>query len=263
MTQKVTCCLITYNEADNVRACLESVAWADEMVVVDSGSTDDTAAICRELGARVIIQDWPGHVIQKNRAVDSASHDWVFCIDADERVTPALAEEIKAVLGQSEGPGCAGYTVPRLTRYLGRWIRHASWYPDRKLRLFDRRLGRFTGKDPHDRVEVTGSTGQFKGDLLHYSYRDIAHHVAQINRYTTTMAQLKFQAGKGLPILRMLLWPPAKFFKMYCLRLGWLDGRAGFVASCMGAYYEFLKYAKLFELILTKRHEDTPPDQQS
>jgi glycosyltransferase involved in cell wall biosynthesis len=246
MKHKVSACIITFNEERNLRECLESVKWADEIVVIDSGSTDATVAIAKEYTERVYVRDWPGHVAQKNRALEAAANDWVFCIDADERVTPPLRAEIARVL---EGePAHAGYTVPRLTWYLGRWIRHGAWYPDRKLRLFRRSLGRFEGSDPHDRAEVRGTVGRFRGDLLHYSYRDLAHHLQQLNKYTDTMAQLKAQAGMGFPVLRMLTRPPAKFLKMYVLRLGVLDGAPGFIAAVLGAVYEFMKYAKLWEV---------------
>ncbi len=246
MKHKVSACIITFNEERNIRDCLESVAWADEIVVIDSGSTDATVAICKERTERVYVRDWPGHVAQKNRAIETASHDWVFCIDADERVTPLLRREIEETLGGE--PVHQGYTVPRLTWYLGRWIRHGSWYPDRKLRLFRRSVGRFEGQDPHDRAEVPGSVGHFHGDLLHYSYRDLSHHLQQINKYTDTMAGIKARAGMGLSLLRMLTRPPAKFLKMYALRLGFLDGTPGFIAAAMGAVYEFMKYAKLWDL---------------
>ncbi len=249
MKTPISVCIITCNEEENIRDCLESVTWGDEIIVVDSGSEDSTVGICREYTDRVYSHDWPGHVDQKNRAIDYAENEWVFCIDADERVTDALRDEIQREL--EEGPQYAGYTVPRLTWYMGRWIRHSSWYPDRKLRFFSRKAGRFTGKagnDPHDRVEVEGPVKRLNGDLLHYSYRSLFHHLERLNNYTETMAQLKHNAGKGFPLLRMLVRPPAKFFKMYFLRWGFLDGKQGFVVSGMGAVYEFLKYAKLFEL---------------
>ncbi len=255
---KVSACLITLNEARNIEECLSSVKWADEIVVVDSGSTDGTVELCRRFTDRVLVMDWAGHVAQKNRAVEAASNDWVFCIDADERVTPELAREIKSIL--SEEPPCAGYTVPRRTWYAGRWIWHGGWYPDRKLRLFDRRRGRFTGMDPHDRVEVKGPVGKLRNDLLHYSYRDIAHHVRQINRYTDTMAELKAARGVGVPLLRMISYPPVKFFKMYLLRMGFLDGPQGLILAVLGAVYEFLKYAKLWEIRVGEKRAGGPPD---
>jgi len=255
---KVSACLITLNEARNIEECLSSVKWADEIVVVDSGSTDGTVELCRRFTDRVLVMDWAGHVAQKNRAVEAASNDWVFCIDADERVTPELAREIKSIL--SEEPPCAGYTVPRRTWYAGRWIWHGGWYPDRKLRLFDRRRGRFTGMDPHDRVEVKGPVGKLRNDLLHYSYRDIAHHVRQINRYTDTMAELKAARGVGVPLLRMISYPPVKFFKMYLFRMGFLDGPQGLILAVLGAVYEFLKYAKLWEIRVGEKRAGGPPD---
>ena len=259
MKRSVSACIITFNEAHNIRDCLDSVAWADEIVVIDSGSTDGTVAIAQEYTGRVQVCDWPGHVAQKNRALDAASCQWAFCIDADERVTPRLREEILAVLAL-DAP-CTGYTVPRLTRYLGRWIRHGSWYPDRKLRLFVRKEGRFTGSDPHDRVEVRGTVGALQGDLLHYSYRSLAHHLTVMNRYTDTMSRLKLEAGVRRGVAGMLARPPLKFLKMYVLRRGFLDGVPGFIAAATGGFYEFLKYAKLWERLRVaaeERGEDGP-----
>jgi glycosyltransferase involved in cell wall biosynthesis len=254
---KLSVCIITFNEERNVRDCLESVKWADEIVVVDSGSTDATVAICREYGTRVLVSDWAGHVAQKNKAVDSATHEWVFCIDADERVSARLRSEIAAVL--SSDPDHAGYTVPRLTWYGNRWIQHGSWYPDRKLRLFARGRGRFTGTDPHDRVQVQGSVGRLNGDLLHYSYRGISHHLEQMNRYTTRMAALKAEAGVRWPLARMVVRPVGKFLKMYVLRQGFRDGVPGLIVAVLGSVYEFLKYAKLWELSRRSTGAGAPP----
>jgi glycosyltransferase involved in cell wall biosynthesis len=242
---KLSVCIITCNEASNIRDCLASVAWADEIVVVDGGSTDETVRICREFTDRVFELDWPGHVAQKNRAVDRAANDWVLSIDADERVSTRLRAEIEAVMRGE--PAHAGYTMPRLTWYCGRWMRHGTWYPDRKLRLFSRAAGRFSGLDPHDRVEVRGSVGRLASDLLHYSYRDVAHHLEVTNRYTTIMAGLKAEAGVCCPLLRMIAHPPFTFLKGYVLRLGFLDGTPGLVAAVLGSVYEFLKYAKVWE----------------
>ena len=243
---KLSVCIITCNEAGNIRECLESVAWADDIVVVDGGSTDETVSVCREFTDRVFERDWPGHVAQKNRAADNAAHDWVFSIDADERVSPPLRSAIEAVM--QDEPEHAGYTMPRLTWYSGRWLRHGSWYPDRKLRLFNRTKGRFTGYDPHDRVEIEGSVGRLTGDILHYSYRDIAQHYEVINRYTTTIAAMKAESGVRFPLLRMLCQPPLTFMKGYVLRAGFLDGVQGFIAAVLSAVYDFLKYAKVWEL---------------
>jgi len=260
-------CLITFNEEVNVRACLESVRpllrrsgrWPDEIVVVDSHSTDGTAAICREYTDRVIVRDWPGHVAQKQFAVDQASHEWVFCIDADERVSPALRREIESALQRAAAgeEDADGFAMPRKVFYLGRWITHGGWYPDRKLRLFRKSRGRWGGIDPHDRVILDGKVKRLSGDLHHHTYRDISAHLKQIDTFTTISARQMFQRGEGRAVLRMLGRAPARFVRMYLLRLGFLDGLPGFVIAVLAAYYVFLKYAKLWELQRTAGRDGT------
>jgi len=248
--EPLSACIICCDEEDNIRDCLESVRWADEIVVVDSGSSDNTIAIAAEFTDRVIFHKWPGYIEQKNYALDQASHDWVLCIDADERVSAELKDEIRRELTRiSRGENDAvGYTMPRRTFYLGRWIRHGGWYPDRKLRLFDRRRGRWTGLRLHERVELDGPTAELKGDLLHYTYRDIADHIGTINEFTTLAAGEMVERGKGMAVVHMLINPPFRFFRMFVLRLGFLDGVAGFIIAVLASYYVFLKYAKLWEL---------------
>jgi len=246
---RVTACVITLNEEENLPDCLRSVeGLCDAVVVVDSGSTDRTVAIARDAGATVIEADWPGHVAQKNRAIDASESDWVLCLDADERVSPELRTEIEALL---DGEGLtAAYSMPRLTRYLGRWIRHGGWYPDRKIRLFDRRRARWGGIDPHDHVELEegAKTIALSGDLHHHTYRDISDHLGYIDRYTSTIAREKRARGERFHLHRLLLRPIGKVLRMYFLRAGFLDGRAGFIVAMLGGYYVFLKYAKLWEL---------------
>lgn len=253
---KVTACLVTYNEEEGILAALNSVAFVDEIVVVDSHSTDRTREIVRAFRGRnrrgevveprVIERDWPGHVEQKNFAVTSASHDWVLCLDADERLSAEARSAVEQVL--SEPPDADGYSFARKTFYLGRWILHGGWYPDRKLRLFRRSAGQWGGVNPHDHVYVNGRSRALEGDILHYSYRAIEEHIRQINFFTDIAAAEKHKAGVRFPVLRMLLHGPLKFFKMYFLQLGFRDGRAGFLVASLGAYYVFLKYAKLWEL---------------
>ena len=246
---RVTACVITRNEEGNLPDCLRSVAGlCDHVVVVDCGSSDGTVAIARDAGATVIETDWPGHVAQKNRAIDAATTDWVLCLDADERVSAELAGEITSVL--DAGPTAAAYSMPRLTRYLGRWIRHGGWYPDRKVRLFDRRRARWGGIDPHDRVEVEPGAPivALRGDLHHHTYRDLSDHLGYIDRYTSTIAREKQRRGERFRLHRMLLRPVGKVLRMYVLRGGFLDGPAGLIVALLGGYYVFLKYAKLWEL---------------
>jgi glycosyltransferase involved in cell wall biosynthesis len=242
----VSVCIITKDEEGNLPDCLASVKWADDVVVVDSRSTDRTREIASAAGARVIERDFPGHIEQKNFAVDQAKHDWVLCVDADERLTPALADAVRKAL---EAPApFDGFELPRLTYHLGRPIRHGGWYPDRKVRLFDRRKGRWGGRNPHDHVEVKGRVGRLEGDLLHYSYRSISAHLRQIDFFTGIAAKEKRARGERSSLGKMALRPAWKFLRMFVLKAGFLDGVPGFIVAVSGAYYVFLKYAKLREL---------------
>jgi glycosyltransferase involved in cell wall biosynthesis len=241
---KISACVITLNEADRIDDCLKSVDFCDELVVVDSHSTDATRELAAARGARVIERDWPGHVKQKEFAIRAATHEWVLCIDADERVTPQLRAEIVA-LRDAGFPQHAGWNFPRKVFYLGAFIERGLWYPDRQLRLFDRRRGKWGGHDPHDKVELTGSMGELRGDLLHYSYRDFADHLRTIDKYTTIMARGLFERGKRASPLDLLTHSAARFVKGYFLKLGFLDGWRGVLIAYLAAYYAGLKYAKL------------------
>jgi glycosyltransferase involved in cell wall biosynthesis len=243
---KVTVTVITRDEASNIAAALESVAWADEIVVIDSGSTDDTVAIARRHATRVEVREWPGYGAQKNYAAEIASNDWILSIDADERVTPELASEIRALLAAT--PGAAGYRIPRVAWYFGRWIRSTDWYPDYQLRLYDRRAGRWNGRRVHESVELRGTAGQLRHELQHYAYRDLAHHLATIDRYTTLAAEQWLAEGRRTNGVELLLNPRFAFVRNYILRGGFRDGEAGLVISKLNAYYVFLKLAKLWEL---------------
>jgi glycosyltransferase involved in cell wall biosynthesis len=245
---RISACIIAKDEAASIADCVKSVAFCDEVLLLDSGSTDDTPAIAESLGARVVRTDWPGYVEQKRRATAAAANDWVLSVDADERVDDALRAQIEALRAAGEPP-CAAYEVKRHVHCLGRWIDHGGWYPEWRTRLFDRRRARWAGTDPHDRVEVDGALGRLgAGDLQHFTYGSISEHLAQIDRFTTIAAREKAERGDRKSLLAMLFRPPARFLKMYVLRLGFLDGRAGFVLAVLGAYYVFLKYAKLWEI---------------
>ena len=240
-------CVIALNEEDRIGDCLASVSFADEILLVDSGSTDRTVAIARELGARVVVRDWPGYAAQKNFALGQVAADWVLSIDADERVSPELAAEIRALLAAAPA-GLAGASVPRRTWYLGRWIRHGGWYPDRKVRLVRRGRGRWEGEHIHERLGVDGAVRALGGDLLHFTYRGIADHLQTIDRFTTEAARGMAARRRRWAALGMLVNPPLKFLKMYLLKAGFLDGLPGLVVAVLGSYYVFLKYAKLWEL---------------
>lgn len=254
----VTATIITFNEAANIQAALESLSWADEIIVVDSESTDNTVAIARESLSRrsatreggftdkVIVRPWPGYTAQKNFAADQARHDWIFSLDADERVTPQLAAEITQVLSKNSSTG--GYRVPRVTFHLGRWMRSTDWYPDYQLRLYDRRRARWSGKYVHESVKVDGPTEDLKGELQHYAYRDLAHHFQTMDKYTTLAAKQMFEEGRRAGFLDLVIHPPAAFFRNYVLRGGFKDGVPGLIVSAMNARYVGLKFAKLWEL---------------
>lgn len=243
---KLTVTVITRNEASNIAGALESVSWADEIIVVDSHSTDDTAAIARQYATRVEVHDWTGYSDQKNYAAELARNDWILSIDADERVTRELGAEISAVL--ERGPKASGYRIPRVSWYLGRWIRTTDWYPDYQLRLYDRRAGRWNGRRVHESVDLRGMVGRMHQELQHYPYRDISHHLATIDRYTTLAAEEWHAAGRRAGALQLFFHPHFAFLRNYVLRGGFRDGTAGLTISILNSYYVFLKYAKLREL---------------
>jgi glycosyltransferase involved in cell wall biosynthesis len=246
----ISACVITLNEADRIDDCLSSLAWCDEIVVVDSHSTDDTRARAAALGARVIERDWPGHAAQKEFAIRAARYDWVLCVDADERVSPALQAEIRALVADGFA-GAAGYSMPRLSCYLGRWIRHGTWYPDRTVRLFDRRRGHFAANaayDLHERVVLDGAPGALRSDLLHRPYRSVSDHLQTIDSYTTIMAHGLQQRGRRARVSDLVLHPCARFLKFYVLKAGFLDGWRGLLLAYLAAHYVRLKYAKLLAL---------------
>jgi glycosyltransferase involved in cell wall biosynthesis len=247
MTERplLSACIIARDEERDIGDCLESVSFCDERIVVDAGSRDRTVEIARAAGARVIVRGWPGHIAQKNFALEQATGEWVLAVDADERVTPELRAEIERELARPAVP-FDGFSVPRRSFYMGRWIRHSGWYPDRKVRLVRRGRARWGGVDPHDRLECAGPVKRLRGDLLHYSYRDLAEHLRKIDAFTSIAAREKEARGaRAFPDI--VLRPPAKFLKSYVWKLGLLDGLPGFVIAALGAYYVFLKYAKLIE----------------
>jgi glycosyltransferase involved in cell wall biosynthesis len=239
---KLSAILITKNEAANIRACLESVAWADEIIVVDSGSSDGTAEICRELGAHVYVHDWPGFGRQKNRALSYAANEWVFSIDADERVTPELAFQLAAAM--KEG-GKDGFYVPRLSQFCGTFIRHSGWYPDYVLRLFKKSRGRFSDDMVHERVLLQGATGRLSRPLLHYSYMTESDVTRKSEQYAAAAALQMFNNGKTAVLPVAPIRAGWAFLRTYCLRLGFLDGVAGFNIARMNARTTYLKYRKL------------------
>ena len=243
---KVSVTVITKNEAADIAAALDSVAWADERIVVDSCSTDDTVAIAGRHGARVVSREWPGYVAQKNYAASLATNDWILSLDADERVTPELAAEIQSTLANE--PEERGFRIPRVTFHLGRWIRTTDWYPDDQLRLYDRRAAEWTGKYVHEGVTVRARVGRLRNELQHYAYRDVDEHMETIEHYTTLAAKQMFEQGRRATAFDLLVQSKFAFFRNYILKRGFLDGRAGLTISRMNAYYVALKFEKLRRL---------------
>ena len=240
---KLSVIIITKNEAANIRACIESVAWADEIIVVDSNSTDTTPEICKKLGARVYVQYWPGFGPQKNRALGYAAHDWVFSIDADERVTPELRAAIEAVL-RDETDTCSAYRISRLSSYCGRFMRHSGWYPDPIVRLFKRDAARFSDDLVHERLRVEGKVGQLGGELLHYAFADAEEVLQKVNHYSSAGAAMMQRRGRQATLTGAALRGLWSFIRTYFLRAGFLDGREGFmlaVSNAEGTYYRYLK----------------------
>jgi glycosyltransferase involved in cell wall biosynthesis len=241
---KLSVTIIARNEAADIGAAIASVAWADDILVVDSQSTDATADLARAAGARVIVRDWPGYIEQKNFAASQAAHDWILSLDADERATPALAREIQQTLEQ---PVHRAFQIPRVTWYLGEWIRATDWYPDYQTRLYDRRAARWTGRYVHEGVTVDGTTGRLRADLQHFAYRDISDHLETIDRYTTLAARQMHEDGRRASPVALLVQGPAAFLRNYLLRGGFRLGTTGLVVSTLNAYYVFLKFAKLWQ----------------
>ncbi|NWG13947.1 MAG: glycosyltransferase family 2 protein [Acidobacteria bacterium] len=238
--------MITRNEAANIAEALESLAWADEIVVVYSGSTDTTLEICRRHTDRILHRDWTGFVDQKNYAVQQAAFDWIFSLDADERVSPPLRQEIEEL--RSSNPAHHGYRIPRVASFMGRWIRHGDWYPDFQLRLFDRRHGRWQGGRVHESVGIDGEPGYLKGKIHHFTYRSLSDYLRRLETYSSLAAADYSERGKRSTPARMLLNPTVTFLKAYFLKRGFLDGAPGLIVAVMGAVSVFFKYAKLYEL---------------
>lgn len=250
----VTVTIITLDEAEHIAAAVDSASWADEVVVVDAGSSDDTVAIARAKGARTETRAWSGYVDQKEFAASLARHDWIFSLDADERITPPLAAEIRHIVDRQ--PACSAYRVPRVTFHLGRWLRTTDFYPDYQTRLYDRRKARWHGRYVHESVKGDGPTGDLVHELQHYSYKDLGEQLDRVNRYTSLAARQMWEDGRRTGAFDLLVHPPAAFLRNYVLRRGFLDGTAGLAISLVGAYSVFLKFAKLWELQDRRRRGD-------
>ena len=240
--------IITKNEQDNIKDCLESVKWADEIIVVDSGSTDKTEEICRKYTNKFYVKDWPGFGIQKQNSLDLATHEWVLSIDADERVTSDLRNEIISVL--SSNSNVNGYLIPRLSNYLGKDIRHAGWYPDYTLRLVKRGKSHFTKDIVHEKMVVDGAIQKISNHFLHFPFKDIEHHFQKLNDYSTLSANKMHREGKKVGWFLIVLKTLLAFIRSYILKLGILDGWPGLIVSVSTSLSVYMKYVKLKELSL-------------
>ncbi len=237
--------VIALNEERNIAECLESVGWADEIILVDSGSKDGTVKVAGQFGAKIFIQPWKGFAEAKTFAVSKTRNNWILWLDADERVPHELADEIQAMV---KGPDLkAAYSIARRAYFLGRWMRHSGWYPGRVARLFDKNLAKFSSAAVHEGLEVRGEVGELRNDLLHFTDPNLYHYMQKFNRYTSLASEESFNAGKRFRLLDVLLRPPWLFFKMYFLRLGFLDGIQGLILALLSSTYVFTKYAKLWE----------------
>jgi glycosyltransferase involved in cell wall biosynthesis len=239
---KISATIITYNEERNIPRVIESLRCCDEIVVVDSGSSDRTTEIAAKLGARVVESNWRGFAGQKNYASENTSHDWILSLDADESLSEALEGEIWQI--KKNGPQFDAYTMPRLAQYLGRWILHSGWYPDRKVRLFDRRRAKWVGEHVHESVVVQGRIGHLKSNILHFTCSSLSEHLKTMDRYTTLAAEQLIGEKRKAGWPQLLLDPPWTFFQTYVLKGGFLDGLEGLAIAYMAALYNFLKYAK-------------------
>ncbi len=239
---KISAAIITYNEERNIARALESLRCCDEIVVVDSGSSDRTVELATKLGARVLDMAWRGYAGQKNYASECCQNDWILSLDADEAVSEALEAEIWQI--KKNGPEFDAYTMPRLAQYLGRWILHSGWYPDRKIRLFDRRHAKWVGNFVHESVVVDGRVGHLNANILHFTCNSLSEHLRTLDRYTTLAAEQLVSQKADIGWKEMAVDPAWTFFRTYFLQRGFLDGYEGLAIAYMAAFYNFLKYAK-------------------
>jgi len=239
---KITATIITVNEERNIARAVESLRCCDEILILDSGSTDRTVELAQNLGARVIEAGWRGFAGQKNWAAEQASHEWILSLDADEALSESLEAEILAL--KKDGPRFDGYTMPRMANYLGRWILHSGWYPDRKVRLYLRSKGKWVGDFVHESVHVDGKVGHLESNILHFTCESLSEHVKTMDRYTTLAAQELVARKEPVSTTRMLCHPLWTFLKSYFFQRGFQDGLEGLIIAYMAAFYSFLKYSK-------------------
>ena len=253
MRATLTVITLTRDEERNIVACLESAAWADEIIVLDSGSTDRTVELARRFTPNVAVLPWRGYGAARNEALERSHSGWILWLDADERVTGELAAEIRGIL-EKDDPAVAGYEIARRAYFCGKWIKHAGWYPSRVVRLFRRERARFSETRVHEQLVITGALSRTRHDLIHYTDPDLQHYFTKFNSYTSLAARDMFEAGRRFSVGDLIFRPLFQFFKMYVLRLGFLDGIHGFVLCVASSAYVFTKYAKLWELKLTEKN---------
>lgn len=256
MRDKITACITAGNEEDNIRRCLESVKWADEIVVVDSFSKDRTPEICREYTSRVFKHRWLGYIGQKNLAKDLASFEWVIFIDADEEISSELRDEILAELDSAGSSRYNGFEFPRMVRIYDHWIRHGDWYPDVKLRLYRRSKGECGGREPHDRMVVEGRIKRLKNPLYHHTYTGFADQLSTLNRFSTITAEMQHAEGRRFHAGLLLVRPVLRFLRGYVLKRGFMDGMPGLIIAFTASFGVFVKYCKLWELQRGRKHRD-------
>ncbi len=237
--------IITLNEEQNLRRCLDSVRFADEIVLNDTGSTDGTLAIAAEYKCRILQMPFPGFGVAKQKALEAANGEWVLSIDADEELDDELQRAVQAAIAN---PAHAGYQFVRKSQFLGRWIMHSGWYPDKILRLFRHDAARFTPESVHERAEVNGSVGVLSGHMLHYTYTSVSQYIRKMDQYSTLAAEILHRDGRKFQTSYLLIKPLVYFVKMYLLKSGWRDGMAGLILGLFSSFHEMVKYAKLWEL---------------
>lgn len=248
---KISVCVISFNEERNIEECLKSVSWADEIILVDSYSTDRTVELAKQYTSKIFLAEWKGYSEAKNYALEKTSNDWIFSLDADERVTPELRDEIIAVIND-RNKEYTGYKVARRAYFLGKWIKHCGWYPGYVVRLFRKGAGTFGKSRVHEKLNLVGEIGTLQHDLLHFTDNDLSHYFNKFNKYTSLAADDLAAKGTPFRVWHLFIKPFYTFFKMFILRRGFLDGLHGFVLSVLSSAYVFTKYAKLWEIKLSK-----------
>ena len=252
---KISVAIICFNEEKKIERCLQSVSWADEIVILDSHSTDQTVAICKKFTDKVLVHDFDGHIQQKNRVLEHCENDWVFSIDADEVVTDELKAEILALKKELELTDISGFFVNRRIKYLGKWIKHSNWYPDYKLRLFRKSKAKWGGVNPHDQIILDVKDSRLSSELEHYSYDSVSDHLRTVDNFTSIISKEYYKKGKRPSIINLTLRPIYGFTKSYLIKRGFLEGKRGLIIAIIDSYYVFLKFVKLYEIQLESKKE--------